>query len=267
MTSYWSSKIFNCEITKKTESISFNDSALRAMDMSQLDFENIDESVKKYSLDIEELVLLSVCSGYAFNDNISWNENDIIRARNKLIKNSPEYSLIKNTIKNIFSDMVYFPVAASVDNYPFVEYVNSWNYERTYGGQRGHEGCDIMAQNNIRDVYPVISCSSGTVEKMGWLEKGGYRIGIRSDNGIYYYYAHLAEYADLKEGDYISAGELLGFMGDTGYSDIPGTVGNFDVHLHFGIYVNDLEGNEISVNPYYFLQIIDNKVLYFDYGL
>lgn len=51
-------------------------------------------------------------------------------------------------------------------------------------------------------------------------------------------------------GERVKAGTFLGYMGDTGYSDIPGTTGNFDVHLHLGFYLNDDEGNEFSVNPY-----------------
>lgn len=46
-----------------------------------------------------------------------------------------------------------------------------------------HEGCDIMAVNNVSGFYPVISVTDGTVENLGWLEKGGYRVGIRSNNG------------------------------------------------------------------------------------
>ena len=37
--------------------------------------------------------------------------------------------------------------------------------ERTYGGKRGHEGCDIMASYNHRGVYPVVSVCDGTLEK------------------------------------------------------------------------------------------------------
>ena len=80
---------------------------------------------------------------------------------------------------------------------------------------------------------------------------GGYRIGIRSPSGAYFYYAHLAEYAkEFEVGETVLAGTHLGYMGDTGYSDIPGTTGNFPVHLHFGIYINDENGQELSVNPY-----------------
>ena len=101
------------------------------------------------------------------------------------------------------------------------------------------------------------------VENIGWLELGGYRIGIRSDSGGYFYYAHLASYYDnLKEGDIIRAGQLIGFMGDTGYSKVEGTTGNFDVHLHVGIYLN-IDNQEISINPYYILKNL--KILYYNY--
>ena len=85
---------------------------------------------------------------------------------------------------------------------------------------------------------PVIAASGGTVTNLGWLELGGWRIGITSDNGIYYYYAHLDSYADnMAEGTKIRKGQLIGYMGDSGYSKVEGTVGKFNVHLHFGIYI------------------------------
>jgi murein DD-endopeptidase MepM/ murein hydrolase activator NlpD len=119
-----------------------------------------------------------------------------------------------------------------------------------------------MAANNIRGYYPIISITDGTIEKIGWLEQGGYRIGIRSPSGGYFYYAHLYSYApELKEGDQVIAGQLLGFMGDSGYGS-EGTIGMFDVHLHLGIYVETGTG-EMSVNPYYILKMLeDNRTDY-----
>lgn len=165
-------------------------------------------------------------------------------------------------------DMVYFPVPESTydtDGYG-VSYVDSWMADRSYGGQRSHEGCDIMAAIDKRGHYPIVSISDGYVEKMGWLKLGGYRIGIRSPRGVYFYYAHLSDYApDLEVGDEIKAGELLGFMGDTGYGDVEGTTGNFPVHLHLGIYLNDENGEEQVYNPYPFLQELESKKLKFSY--
>ncbi len=172
-----------------------------------------------------------------------------------------EYDRFYQYEKAIWSELVRFPVAESA-NTPedTVSFEDSWMQSRTYGGNRGHEGCDIMASRNIRGHYPILSVCDGVVEKIGWLPQGGYRLGVRAANGAYFYYAHLYDYAkDFVTGDVVTAGELLGFMGDSGYSEIEGTVGNFDVHLHFGIYLNDENGQEFSVNSYAPLKYLETK--------
>ena len=122
-----------------------------------------------------------------------------------------------------------------------------------------------MASVNERGRYPVVSMTDGVVEKIGWLKLGGYRIGIRSEHGVYFYYAHLNDYArDFTEGEEIKAGELLGFMGDSGYGP-EGTTGQFAVHLHVGIYVDDETGSEISINPYWVLKWLEQKRLYYHF--
>lgn len=161
----------------------------------------------------------------------------------------------------IWSDLQFFPVSASRGEKCSVSFENSWMAERTFGGRRRHEGTDIMASFNKRGHYPVISISDGTIEKMGWLPQGGYRIGVRAPGGAYFYYAHLYDYAEgLAEGDTIAAGEFLGFMGDSGYGS-EGTVGNFDVHLHMGVYLNNEKGEEFSINPYWILKYLESKRL------
>ena len=120
-----------------------------------------------------------------------------------------------------------------------------------------------MASVNERGRYPIISMTDGVVEKIGWLKLGGYRIGIRSPNGGYYYYAHLYDYAkDFKEGDVVKAGQLLGFMGDSGYGE-EGTIGQFAVHLHVGVYVGGADGGEMSLNPYWFLKWLEPQRIYY----
>lgn len=159
-----------------------------------------------------------------------------------------EYEMLNGAFQAVWDDVECFPVKCPVS------FEDSWMAMRTYGGERGHEGVDLMPPVNQRDFYPVFSMTDGIVEKLGWLEKGGYRVGIRSPSGGYYYYAHLSSYADgLAEGMTLEAGELLGFMGDTGYGP-EGTTGQFDVHLHLGIYINTEDGEELSVNPYCILK-------------
>lgn len=154
----------------------------------------------------------------------------------------------------IEEDFKYFPVLTDAGEEQEISFSDSWMEPRSYGGDRKHEGTDIMSVNNRAGYFKIISVSDGVIEKLGWLELGGYRIGIRTENGNYFYYAHLHSYADgLSEGTEIKAGSLLGFMGDTGYSKIEGTTGNFPVHLHFGVYFNE-DGKDKSINPYYLLK-------------
>lgn len=169
-----------------------------------------------------------------------------------------EFEQIKQYVYAVWNDLERFPVGevASMED-ATVTFTNSWMQSRTFGGDRGHEGTDIMASVNQRGIYPIYSMTDGVVENIGWLKLGGYRIGIRSDSGAYFYYAHMAEYAkEFSIGERVEAGTFLGYMGDTGYSETEGTTGMFDVHLHLGIYLNDGEGKEFSVNSYPMLQYL-----------
>ncbi len=121
-----------------------------------------------------------------------------------------------------------------------------------------------MASENKRGLYPVVSMTDGVITNLGWLEKGGYRIGITTEAGTYYYYAHLDSYANIEEGMEVKAGELLGYMGDSGYGE-EGTTGKFDVHLHVGIYFYE-DGSEVSVNPYHLLKFLENNKLKYAYS-
>ncbi len=158
----------------------------------------------------------------------------------------------------LLRDIKCFPVADDPWGKETVSYEDSWGKSRSYGGNRVHEGTDIMASNQERGYFSVVSVSDGVIEKKGWLKLGGYRIGVRSPSGAYFYYAHLAGYADgIEEGTRVQAGQVLGQMGDSGYGE-EGTVGQFAVHLHFGIYMKMGE-KEISVNPYEILKATERE--------
>ncbi|MCI8815174.1 MAG: M23 family metallopeptidase, partial [Lachnospiraceae bacterium] len=76
-------------------------------------------------------------------------------------------------------------------------------------------------------------------------------------HGLYAYYAHLDSYGrEFQEGDSVKAGQLLGYMGNTGYGP-EGTRGEFATHLHMGIYVKTQNHSELSVNPYWVLRFLD----------
>lgn len=167
--------------------------------------------------------------------------------------NRSGYETLLAAYEAVWDDVQAFPVPE-----PGVVFENSWMFERTYGGLRGHEGIDLMPPQNLPGHYRVRSMTDGVVERIGWLEKGGYRIGIRSPSGGYFYYAHLDSYAGAPAvGDEVSAGDILGYMGDTGYGP-EGTRGRFDVHLHLGIYIRTDSSDELSVNPYWVLRYLSH---------
>lgn len=184
-----------------------------------------------------------------------WSAEQVIGWKGFLTRyNEVGYRAFCDAYGAVWNDVVCFPVAESG-----MVFENSWMFERTYGGTRGHEGTDLMPPENVSGYYRILSMTDGVVEQIGWLPKGGYRIGIRSPSGGYFYYAHLDSYSrSFQVGDPVAAGEVLGTMGDTGYGE-EGTRGKFAVHLHLGIYIRTEQQEELSVNPYWILRSLRQR--------
>ena len=114
---------------------------------------------------------------------------------------------------------------------------------------------------------PIVAVEAGTVEAMGWNQYGGWRVGIRSlDSRRYYYYAHLKKDTPfapgLQEGDLVQAGQVIGFMGRTGYSTQENVNNIETVHLHFGLELifdeSQKECNsEIWIDVYHIVRLLN----------
>ena len=93
---------------------------------------------------------------------------------------------------------------------------------------------------------PVLAVTDGTLFLVGWSPAGGNRLWLRDDNDNYYYYSHLAAFSTAAiVGARVHAGQVLGFVGDTG--DAVGTL----PHLHFEIHPSSriAYGYDGAVNP------------------
>jgi len=126
----------------------------------------------------------------------------------------------------------FSPIAAGYG----YSHCDDFGVSRSFGFKRKHLGNDLMGSLGT----PIVAVEGGVVEAMGWNRYGGWRIGIRSfDSRRYYYYAHLQKdhpFAEgLAEGDIVQPGQLIGFMGRTGYSDKENVNNIETVHLHFGM--------------------------------
>lgn len=154
----------------------------------------------------------------------------------------------------------FSPVAAGYG----YSHCDDFGVSRSFGFARKHLGNDLMGGLGT----PIVAVEGGTVEAMGWNRYGGWRIGIRSfDNKRYYYYAHLQKdhpFAEgLEVGDIVQAGDLIGFMGRTGYSDKENVNNIETVHLHFGMELvfdeSQKECNsEIWINVYDIVRLLSN---------
>lgn len=92
---------------------------------------------------------------------------------------------------------------------------------------RSHGGQDIFAKRGT----PVFSATEGVVLRVGENNLGGKVVFVYGAGGRRYYYAHLDDFApELKAGDAVTTGTLLGFVGTTGNAR------NTPPHLHFGVY-------------------------------
>lgn len=134
--------------------------------------------------------------------------------------------------KSAYGLKAFSPIAAGYG----YSHCSDFGASRSFGFQRKHLGNDLMGSLGT----PIVAVEGGYVESMGWNRYGGWRVGIRSFDGKrYYYYAHLQKdkpfAPGLQEGDIVNGGDLIGFMGRTGYSDRENTNNIETVHLHFGM--------------------------------
>ena len=131
---------------------------------------------------------------------------------------------------------------------------------RSFGYKRNHLGHDLFGSVGT----PVINVETCTVEALGWNRYGGWRIGMRSlDGRRYYYYAHLRSghpyAAGLAEGQTVYAGEVIGYLGMTGYSEREDYNGMQRPHLHFGVQLifDENSKNEIWIDPYELVKFLE----------
>ncbi len=103
----------------------------------------------------------------------------------------------------------------------------------SFGGPRPdvqggwHHGEDIFAAAGT----PLLAVADGTLHTIGFNRIGGYRLWLRDTQGDEFYYAHLSAYSQLAvEGRQVKAGDVIGFVGNTGDAD------GGPPHLHFEIH-------------------------------
>lgn len=104
------------------------------------------------------------------------------------------------------------------------------------GGYEWHQGIDIAVDFGA----PVYASAAGTVEQAGWNGGYGRYVSIDHGNGYESAYGHMSSLA-VTAGQKVAKGEIIGFVGSSGYSTGP--------HIHYEVSVDGQ-----SVDPHYMLK-------------
>lgn len=223
--------------------------AAEKLKSGQLSFEEIENNNKYYSYyqEVYEAVLGGMLG--EFEKEIAAEKEP--QATGDSIEAEPVW-------ETVYGLKAFHPIA---QGFSFSDY-DDFGVSRTYGYKRRHLGHDMMGLVGT----PIIAVESGYVEALGWNQYGGWRVGIRSfDKKRYYYYAHLRQnypFAEgLSEGDIVTAGDVIGYMGHTGYSREENVNNINETHLHFGLQLifdeSQKDGNtEIWIDCYQLVRFL-----------
>ncbi len=134
-------------------------------------------------------------------------------------------------------------VVASEGGYVF-PVVGEAGFTADYGAPRAvtgwHHGTDLFAPTGT----PLLAVADGVLSKVGVNTLGGNRLWLTDDAGNEFYYAHMSAYAPAAvEGARVAAGQVIGFLGNTGQAITT------PPHLHFEVH----PGGGDSVDPYPYL--------------
>lgn len=111
-----------------------------------------------------------------------------------------------------------------VDGVARRQVADSWGNPRS-GGRR-HEGLDVFAPRGT----PVRSTTRGVAVRVGVVSLGGRTVTVVGPRLTRHYYAHLDRFGPQEVGDRVAAGDVVGYVGDSG--NARGT----PCHLHYGVY-------------------------------
>jgi murein DD-endopeptidase MepM/ murein hydrolase activator NlpD len=126
------------------------------------------------------------------------------------------------------------------------------NYTDTFGAGRPDLASGVHVGNDIFAAFgtPVVAVADGRLFRVGTLKISGNRLWLRDKHGFRYFYCHLSDFAAAAyNGADVHAGEVIGFVGNTGDAEPT------PPHLHFEVHMPD----DAVVDPYPYLQKWDQS--------
>jgi murein DD-endopeptidase MepM/ murein hydrolase activator NlpD len=113
-----------------------------------------------------------------------------------------------------------------------VSFTDTWGAPRS-GGRR-HQGVDMFAAMRT----PAAAIVDGVLLRRETSSLGGMSVYLKGNNGNEYFYTHLSGYSDVAPGQKVSAGQTIGYVGDSGNAS------GGPPHLHF-----EIRQGGVPINP------------------
>lgn len=120
-------------------------------------------------------------------------------------------------------------------DYKYVSSAFGWRWHPVHGDWRFHAGVDLAIGHT-----PIYATRAGIVETARYSDSAGYYVVINHMDGYKSTYMHMCKFPSVKEGQMVTAGQVIGCVGSTGWSN--------GYHLHFGI-----SQNGVNLNPMDFI--------------
>jgi murein DD-endopeptidase MepM/ murein hydrolase activator NlpD len=178
----------------------------------------------------------------------------VLRTQRELVQARIEQVAADKAVQAAQFDLAVFSAGGQIAIHGFTfpvddphNFVDSFGAPRLVGtpDAHWHEGVDIMAPLGTR----IFACERGLITRVGANRLGGNSVWLKGESGTYYYMAHLSAYVPgLAVGQVVEAGQVIGFVGNTG--DAQGG----PTHLHFEVHP---DGGP-AVDPYPLLKVVDD---------
>lgn len=176
---------------------------------------------------------------YEHSEEVIETKKELDYIRKKLYVQSRSFDEVLNLTKGKEEMIASIPAIQPVANKDLKRMASGFGYRihPIYKTRKFHYGMDFTAPRNT----PIYATGNAVVSQTRRSGRG-YGNSIKLDHGYGYetFYAHMQSF-NVKKGDKVKRGDVIGFVGNTGTSTAP--------HLHYEVYKNGAKVNPVN---YYF---------------
>jgi murein DD-endopeptidase MepM/ murein hydrolase activator NlpD len=176
-----------------------------------------------------------VLNGYNNSDLMITVSQKVDKLTKQVYVQSKSYDELIDRAKNQEQVLASRPAIQPIDNKDLTRTASGFGMRKhpVFGDMRMHNGMDFTSPTGT-DIYVT---GNGVVEQVGYSGGFGNRVIVNHGFGYKTIYAHMSKFT-VKEGDYVTRGQVVGKVGSTGTSTAP--------HLHYEVHKNDRVVNPMN---------------------